>query len=272
MNKGSETQHFMARTSKTVFPDPHITPFRAPGDKFAYGLKFVTILSCFWCRDWVGRVMGGRGVAEDEGKAGCGSGRCDSPGELTSEAVFAEYKDRIYGYVLRLVRDAAEADDLVQETFLRVHRKLDTLEDPATLSTWLYRIATNLCYDRFRQPSYRRSIPLSDMAAGDDDGEVALEDRDTPSLDQVIDRADMGQCVREFIEHLSDGYRTVIFLHDLHGMTNPEIAEVLECSLATVKIRLHRARLRLKEALAKGCNFSHDERGALVCERKPPCK
>jgi len=222
-----------------------------------------------WCRDCGRQETGGHGVAKNKGEAGCDSRKSDSPAELTSEAVFAQYKDRIHRYILRLVRDASEADDLAQETFLRLHRKLDTLEDPATLSTWLYRIATNLCYDRFRQPSYRRSVQLSDVTPGDDDGEVALEDRDTLSLDQVIDRADMGQCVREFIERLSDSYRTVILLHDLHGMTNPEIAEVLECSLATVKIRLHRARLRLKEALAKGCNFSHDERGALVCERKP---
>ena len=65
-------------------------------------------------------------------------------------------------------------------------------------------------------------------------------------------------------------YRTVILLHDLHGMTNPEIAQALDCSLAAVKVRLHRARLRLKEALASGCAFSHDERGVFVCERKAP--
>ena len=86
----------------------------------------------------------------------------------------------------------------------------------------------------------------------------------------LIDQADMGHCVREFIERLSDSYRTVIFLHDLHGMTNPEIAQALDCSLATVKIRLHRARTRLKEALAKGCDFSYDERGVFVCRRKRP--
>ena len=189
---------------------------------------------------------------------------------LTTEVVTQQYRDKIFRYILRHVRDPAEADDLTQETFLRVHRKLASLQDPATLSTWIYRIATNICYDRFRQPSYRhRAKPLPANVDGNE-SEQELEDTGAPRLDQIIDRADMGNCIREFIEHLSDSYRTVILLHDLHRMTNPEIAQALDCSLATVKIRLHRARLRLKEALAAGCDFSHDDRGVFVCERKLP--
>ena len=189
---------------------------------------------------------------------------------LTSEAVAEEYRDRIFRYILRLARDPAEAEDLTQETFLRVHRRLESLQDSATLSTWLYRIATNVCYDRFRQPSYRhRAKPKSGTFDGDEN-EKELEDTGAPRLDQIIDRAEMGNCIQEFIERLSDSYRTVILLHDLHGMTNPEIAQAMGCSLATVKIRLHRARSRLKEALAAGCNFSYDDRGVFVCERKLP--
>jgi RNA polymerase sigma-70 factor (ECF subfamily) len=185
---------------------------------------------------------------------------------LNSAAISEQYRDKIYRYILRLVHDPSDADDLTQETFLRVHRKLETLQDPATVSTWIYRIATNICYDRFRQKSRQPVVSVQ----RDEDTDTEPEDTEALRLDQYIDREDMGNCIREFMEGLSDSYRTVIMLHDLHGMTNPEIAETLACSLHTVKIRLHRARQRLKDALARGCNFSHDDRGVFVCERKLP--
>lgn len=199
-----------------------------------------------------------------------GRGEGEASVELTSEAVFDQYGDKIRRYILRQVRNPADADDLTQETFLRVHRKLATLQDPATLSTWLYRIATHVCYDRFRSAAHRHAAQPLAAAADGDDTDADPEDADAPRLDHVIDRADMGACVREYIERLPDSYRTAILLHDLHGMTNPEIADALGCSLSNVKIRLHRARQRLKAALAAGCNFSSDERGVFVCERKPP--
>jgi len=188
---------------------------------------------------------------------------------LNSAAVFERYGDKIRRYILGMVRDPTEADDLTQETFLRVHRKLETLKDASALSVWLYRIATNVCYDRFRQSSYRLPGPSLDEAA-DDDAAAQVEDLDTPGVDKVIGQAEMEACVADYLDRLSDSYRMVILLHDLHGMKNQEIARHLGCSLSTVKIRLHRARRRLREALAAGCRFSYDEDGSLICEPKPP--
>lgn len=188
---------------------------------------------------------------------------------LNSAAVFDEYRERIRRYILGMVRDPTEADDLTQETFLRVHRKLETLKDPATLSVWLYRIATNVCYDRFRQSSYRPPGPPQEGPA-DDDVSSQVEDLDTPGVDKLIGQAEMEECVADYLDRLSDSYRMVILLHDLHGMTNPEIARHLGCSVATAKIRLHRARRRLRDALARGCRFSYDEDGSIICEPKPP--
>ncbi len=192
--------------------------------------------------------------------------------DLTVAAVFEQYRDRIYRYILRLVRDPAEADDLTQETFLRVYRQLETLQDPAALTTWLYRIATHVCYDRFRQSSYRFPPQSLDDAATDDAEplEAQLDNADAPRLDQVIEQREMRVCVQEFLEQLPDDYRMTILLHDLHGLTNPEIARMLGCSLATVKIRLHRARRRFKAACQAGCDLSSNESGMFVCERKPP--
>jgi RNA polymerase sigma-70 factor (ECF subfamily) len=79
----------------------------------------------------------------------------------------------------------------------------------------------------------------------------------------------MSACIQEFLEGLPDTYRTAILLHDFQGLSGTEIAELLECTPGTVKIRLHRARTRLKAALQARCDFSYDERGVLVCGRKP---
>ena len=179
----------------------------------------------------------------------------------------APQRGAIYRYILRMVRNPAEAEDLTQETLLRAHGKLATLEDEARLVPWLYRIATNVTYDRFRQASYRhRPQPLS--AGGEEpDRQAEADVADTgPRLDKLMEQRQMSSCVQDYIAALPESYRAVILLHDVQGLTNPEIAEMLGLSLATVKIRLHRARNRLRAALGEGCSFSTDERGVKVCE------
>jgi RNA polymerase sigma-70 factor (ECF subfamily) len=165
---------------------------------------------------------------------------------------------RIRRYILRLVRNPAEADDLTQETFLRAHAKLASLRDETALTAWLYRIATHICYDRFRQAS---RLPPHDAL----DDVPEQRDSRAPRLDALLERAEMSACVQDFIAELPDNYRSVILLHDLHDLTSREIADMQGCTVETAKIRLHRARARLRTALAQGCHFSHDERSALVC-------
>ena len=79
----------------------------------------------------------------------------------------------------------------------------------------------------------------------------------------------MSACVQRYLDDLSDSYRAVILLHDLHSLSAKQIAELLGVRVGTVKIRLHRARRRLEKALEAACAFSHDERGVLVCQPKP---
>ena len=162
-----------------------------------------------------------------------------------------------------MARDPAEAEDLTQETLLRAHSRLASLEEEARLLPWLYRIAGNIARDRFRQPSWRQRRDALELEAS----EETLPVVDTgPRLDKVMEQREMSDCVRRYLEDLPDGYRTVILLHDVQGLTNPEIAELLGVSVGAVKIRLHRARGKLREALGEGCRFSRDERGVKVCE------
>lgn len=182
-----------------------------------------------------------------------------------SDAVAERYRASIHRYILRLVRDAERADDLTQETFLRVHQRLEGLKDPAALEAWLYRVATNVCYDSFRRPEQRRPVlPLLVL------GEEQRTPADGAALrpDQLLEQSDMSNCVLRFLTRLPAAQREVLLLHDLQGCTAPEIAGQLRVSVPNVKIRLHRARTRLKAALSEGCDFSCNDRGVFVCEPK----
>jgi RNA polymerase sigma-70 factor (ECF subfamily) len=177
--------------------------------------------------------------------------------------IFEGDYQRIFRYIMSMVRDTAEAEDLTQETFLRAYRRRDSLQDEGAQTAWLYRIATNVCLDRLRQ--YARRAP---MESETDLDQVDIAEPDTPSLQQVIERDEMSACVQSYLNRLSDSYRAVILLHDMHELTSPEIAQLLGESLSAVKIRLHRARRKLGTALEAGCAFSYDERSVLTCESK----
>jgi RNA polymerase sigma-70 factor, ECF subfamily len=190
---------------------------------------------------------------------------------MNPESAFEAYKDQIQRYLTTLVQDPVQAEDLLQETFLRAHRHWESLKDPAASKAWLYRIATRVCYDHCRRSA---SPVVSPLLAPEFDRllENASADQAEPGVESLVERVEMSRCVQKIIHQLPDSYRLVILLHDVHGLTNPETAQVLGCSLNAAKIHLHRGRLKLKEALLKACEFSCDGRGVLVCEPRTPAR
>ncbi len=194
------------------------------------------------------------------------------PEVIEADASLAVHRRKIYRYILGIVRSPDEAEDLAQETFLRAHDKRSDLQDPAKLLPWLYRIATNLCYDRFRQASFRSRLQSLDEkrpSEVESPASFELTDEHTPRLDKLMEQDEMSTCVQKYLMSLPDTYRAVMMLHDVEGLTNQEIADLLGIRLSTAKIRLHRARARLRAALDDGCSFTADERGVLVCNPKP---
>ena len=187
-------------------------------------------------------------------------------GPVDAGAVAERYRAPIQRYILHLVHDEDRAEDLTQETFLRVHERLDALKDPVALEAWLYRIATNVCYDRFRQRLHRRpALPLAVIEGG---GVTVADDDAALRPDQLLEQSEMSDCVLRFLTELPDAQREVIVLHDLQAFTGPEIAERLGISVENAKIRLHRARARLRNAITRACEFSCNDRGVFVCEPK----
>ncbi len=188
----------------------------------------------------------------------------DSPvGVVEAPAFFEAHHDQIYRYLQSMVRDPAEAEDLAQESFLRAFRERESLREPGAALGWLYRIATHAALDRLRQRARRAALE-----ADTELDQLEVPELDRPTLQQTVEQEEMSDCVQRYVDRLSDSYRAVILLHDTQELTDPEIAELLGESLATVKIRLHRARRQLKSLLAGGCAFSHDERSVLTCESK----
>jgi len=180
-----------------------------------------------------------------------------------------KYRRPMVSFMYRMARNSAAAEDLAQEVFLRVYRSRETYEASAKFTTWLYRIATNLSLDHLRR---RRppTVPLDSAAVtAEDVGGAATREPPMSLIETALERSEMSQCVQSYLETLPDDYRVAVLLHDVYGLSNPEIAQLLGCSVATAKIRLHRARRRLREVLDAACAFDIDERGVLVCEPAP---
>lgn len=185
-------------------------------------------------------------------------------GEVETEALFRANHDRICRYILRLVRNPAEAEDLTQETFLRACRHRDALRDPEAVRGWLYRIATNVCLDHLRQRRPQVSIDDEEGA-----GRIKQIASGSPSVLEISERKETSACVQRCLEYLPDTYRAVILLYEAHSLTAAEIAHLLDLKLTTVKMRLHRARRMLQEVMECGCAVSTDQRGVPVCQPKP---
>lgn len=181
-------------------------------------------------------------------------------GSLSADQVAQELSAPLRRYLGRYVGDPAVADDLLQETLIRVARGLPGFAGRASLKTWAFSIATRVAADHFRQPAHGAYIVDLDDSPEPMDGDPAVDRR------LVVD--EMNACVREVIDSLPEDYRAALVLHDLEGLSAPETAAVCGCSLPTAKIRIHRARLRLKKALTEQCEFYRDRDAVLRCDRK----
>ncbi len=177
------------------------------------------------------------------------------------EEVYAEFQPRIRRYVERLLGPAA-ADDVTQEVFVKINHALPRFRGDSSVSTWVYRIATNAAYDRLRSPSFCRGgeVPI--------DSTAPLKDASSGIEEQLV-RREMNDCVASFVDRLPANYRSVLILSEQEGLSNQEIAQALRLSVATVKIRRHRARARLRQELGDGCNLYRDDRNELACDPRP---
>jgi RNA polymerase sigma-70 factor, ECF subfamily len=170
--------------------------------------------------------------------------RADEPGGVPPfDQLVVRHKDAVYRQMLRVCRNQADAEDVLQEALLNAYRATAQLRDPAAFQAWLARIARNVCFRLRRREALR---PLLDDA-----GREALDavPAGEASVESVLVQQQMDHCVKDALLRVPDGYREVLVLRDVEGLTGPEAAETLRISLPAVKSRLHRARALLRQEL-----------------------
>lgn len=181
-------------------------------------------------------------------------------------SIYHEFQPRIQRYLSHLAGEA-DAPDLTQAVFIKVSKALGSFRGESSLATWIFRIATNLAIDQTRSPQGRESTAVSSDVA-----ETAIVNfwsgETPPAVDQQLIHREMNACIREVVDRLPHDFRTVLILSEFEELTNLEIAEILNISIDTVKIRLHRGRTGLRKAMAAQCSLYHDERNELMCDRK----
>lgn len=180
--------------------------------------------------------------------------------ESSADAALAEVAQPVLRYLERYVGNRTIAEDLQQETLVRIAKGLPAFAGRSSLKTWAFSIASRVAADYFRQPD--RQAQIVDL---DEVGEVADPE---PEINGRLIEDEMNRCVRQVIDSLPDTYRSALILHDLEGLSAEQVAQICDCTLANAKIRIHRARGRLKEALNQACSFYHDGNGVYRCDRK----
>jgi RNA polymerase sigma-70 factor, ECF subfamily len=162
------------------------------------------------------------------------------------ERLYQLHNRRVYSLCLRMVGNTAEAEDLTQEAFLQLFRKISTFRGESAFSTWLHRLAVNVVLMRLRKKSAAETS-LEEVTEPDEESGGPRRDFGGPDLQLTgsIDRVNLQRAV----DQLPPGYKAVFVLHDVQGYEHNEIAEIMNCSIGNSKSQLHKARMRLRELL-----------------------
>jgi RNA polymerase sigma-70 factor (ECF subfamily) len=159
------------------------------------------------------------------------------------EELVMTYQHRVFGVALRMLGNAAEAEEVAQEAFVRAHRGLGDFRGDSKLSTWLYAITSRLCLNRLTSGERR-------LARQGEEVLLRLSDAN-PRPDTVLERGELEAALARAIAELPEDRRIVVVLRDLEGLSYEEIAQALELELGTVRSRLHRARADLRDKLER---------------------
>ena len=161
------------------------------------------------------------------------------------QALYEKHKRRVYSLCLRMTANVAEAEDLTQEAFLQLYRKIATFRGESAFSTWLHRLSVNVVLMHLRKKGLP-VVSLEETTQGvEEDSPKKDFGADDLALAGSIDRLQLQRAV----EDLPPGYRTIFVLHDVEGYEHNEIAEIVGCSIGNSKSQLHKARMRLRDLL-----------------------
>lgn len=162
---------------------------------------------------------------------------------IAFEEVYNRHHRRVYAICLRMLKNSNEAEDLTQDVFIQLHRKIGSFRGDSAFTTWLHRLTVNQVLMHFR----KRTVKMEKVT---DEGETPVQivkGSEKPSRMPVVDRIAIENAIKE----LPNGYRNVFILHDIEGFEHEEVARILGCSVGTSKSQLHKARHKLRKLLQK---------------------
>lgn len=166
------------------------------------------------------------------------------------EELISAYQKKVFNLALRIIGNYDDAADLAQDTFVRIFKAISNFKEQSSFSTWVYRITTNVCLDEIRKRKNKKVVSLDEDIHMDDGDMKRQVESDEPGPDEAAERKEVRRIVNNAINMLPEDQRVVITLRDIHGMSYEEIAKALDCPGGTVKSRINRARLALKNLLS----------------------
>lgn len=166
--------------------------------------------------------------------------------------IVLRYKSKVFNFIHRMIPSMQDAEDLTQETFVRAYMSIRSFQSRASLNTWLFRIATNLCIDYSRRTRKSRGLVASLSQEADDEDAETQRDVPDDAFDpqRLLLNKELGAELDRALRALPDKLRTVVLLYDVEGLPYDEIAAIAGCPLGTVKSRLFNARSALRDKLA----------------------
>jgi len=162
------------------------------------------------------------------------------------EEIYTRHHRRVYSICLRMLQNASEAEDLTQDVFIQLYRKIGSFRGDSAFTTWLHRMTVNQVLMHFR----KRTVKFEKTTEEGETPEQIVAGSTDPHRMQIVDKI----ALENAIDQLPDGYKNVFVLHDVEGFEHEEVARILGCSVGTSKSQLHKARLKLQKLLKKQAN------------------
>jgi RNA polymerase sigma-70 factor (ECF subfamily) len=167
------------------------------------------------------------------------------------EMLMEKYQKKVFNIALRLLGNHDDASEVTQEVFIRIYKSIGSFKGESQISTWIYRIATNVCLDELRKRK-RKWVMSLDEEYHKENGDYIIQVEDNkPTPDVIMEQKTIKNAVNNAIDKLSEKYKLIIILRDLQGFSYEEISDMIKTPVGTVKSRINRARLQLKELLLK---------------------
>jgi RNA polymerase sigma-70 factor (ECF subfamily) len=181
-----------------------------------------------------------------------------------TEELWQLVHDGLRAFIAKRVNDHGHVDDILQEVFVRVHRQIDSVNDPSRIVSWIYQITRNAIIDHYRKSGSRREIPTGLSSELDVCGETSKNPGTADRDEGGGSRAELAGCLRPMIERLSQDYRDAIMLVELEGLTQQAAAKQMGMSLSGMKSRVQRGRKQLKQMLDDCCLIELDRLGGVL--------